>query len=217
MSSQRFSRLAGPALTLGGALWITIHLLVFIDGLLTGKLVWATNAHQPLLMYIYYLLQPISSLFMGLGLLGGFGRREGRAKRLGMIGLVLASIGIITSIIYLIFLTISATPLSGALGVLKSSANALNGLSTLAATLILGCAALRTHMLPRPIAWTLIVIGIVTAPILLVTPLPIGPAWATDTIAFFLSGIGYTAVGVKMLSIDRKVSQQQAQVSTIME
>jgi hypothetical protein len=37
----------------------------------------------------------------------------------------------------------------------------------------------------QAIAWTLIAIGIVTGPILFATPLPIGPDWATDTIAFF--------------------------------
>ena len=217
MSSQRFSRLAGLALALGGVLWITIHMLVITDGLMTSKLVWASNVHQPLLTYIYYLLQPISSLFLGLGLLSGFTRLEGRAKRLGITGLVLATIGIITSIIYLICLTISATPLDGVLGVLESSANALNGLSTLAATMILGCAALRTHMIPRPFAWTLIVIGIVTAPILLATPLPIVPDWATDTIAFFLSGIGYAVVGMKMLAMDRKAAQQLMSLSATIE
>src|SRR5215467_15189380 len=123
MYSQRFSRLAGPALALGGILWITIHVLVITDGLMTGKLVWASNAHQLLLLYIYFLLQPISSLYLGLGLVGGFARLKGQAKRLGITGFVLASIGIITSIIYLICLTISATPLNGVLGVLESSAN----------------------------------------------------------------------------------------------
>ena len=217
MSSQRFSRLVGLALALGGVLWITIHMLVITDGLMTNKLVWASNAHQPLLTYIYYLLQPISSLFLSLGLLSGFTRLAGRAKRLGITGLVLAAIGIITSIIYLICLTISATPLDGVLGLLESSANALNGLSTLAATMILGCAALRTHMIPRSFAWTLIVIGIVTAPILLTTPLPIGPDWATDTIAFFLSGIGYAVVGMKMLAMDRKAAQQLMSLNATIE
>jgi hypothetical protein len=213
MSSYRFSRLAGSALALGGLLWITIHMLVIIDGLITGKLVWATNAHQPLLTYIYFLLQPLSSVMLGLGLLSGFTHLEGRARRLGITGFVLASIGTVTGIIYLISLTISATPLNGWLGELEASTNALNGLSTLAATLVLGCAALRAHILPRPFAWTHIVIGIVTAPILLVTPLPIGPDWATDTIAFFLSGIGYTLVGMKMLTMDQKATQQQVSLS----
>jgi hypothetical protein len=45
MFSQRLSRLAGPALTLGGLLWITIHVIIVIGGLMTGKLVQAIPAN----------------------------------------------------------------------------------------------------------------------------------------------------------------------------
>ena len=47
-------------------------------------------------------------------------------------------------------------------------------------------------------------------PILLVTPLPVGPIWATDTIAFFLGGIGYTVVGVTLI-----VTRKHAVESTV--
>ena len=68
-------------------------------------------------------------------------------------------------------------------------------------------------MLPRSYAWILIVIGIVTLPILLLTPLPIGPAWATDTVAFFLSGIGYTVVGLRMLVERKRMDEHMKDVS----
>lgn len=38
MSSQLLKRLAGPALTLGGLLWITVYIVIVILGLETGKL-----------------------------------------------------------------------------------------------------------------------------------------------------------------------------------
>ena len=38
-----------------------------------------------------------------------------------------------------------------------------------------------------------------TLPILLLTPLSIGPGWATDTLAFLLSRIGYAVVGVTLI------------------
>jgi hypothetical protein len=212
MFSQRLSRLAGPALTLGGLLWIAIHVIIVIGGLMTGKLVQAIPAaHQPLLAHIYYFLLPLSYLLLCVGLLGGFAWLDGRARRLGIIGFVLASIATVTSII--IFLTMSAISLNGPLGVLVPLVNALNGLSTLSASLVLGCAALRVHMLPRPYAWTLIVIGIVTLPILLMTPLPIGPAWATDTMAFFLSGIGYAVVGLRILVERKRMDEHTKDVS----
>jgi hypothetical protein len=214
MFSKRLSRLAGPALTLGGLLWITIHIIVVIGGLMTGKLVPALpTTQQPLLAHIYYFLLPLSYLVISVGLLGGFAWLDGRARRLGITGFVLASIATITSIIILIFLAMSATSLNSSIGVLVPLVNALNGLSTLSASVVLGCAVLRVHMLPRPYAWILIVIGIVTLPILLLTPLPIGPTWATDTIAFFLSGIGYTVVGLRILVERKRMDEHTKDVS----
>jgi hypothetical protein len=214
MLSQLLKRLAGPALTLGGLLWITIHVIVVIGGLMTGKLVPAIPAtHQPLLTHIYYFLLPLSYLILCVGLLGAFAWLDGRARKLGITCFVLASIATVTSIILLIFLAMSATSLNGSLGVLVPLVNALNGLSTLSASLVLGCALLRVHMLPRPYAWILIVIGIVTLPILLLTPLPIGPTWATDTVAFFLSGIGYTMVGLRILVERKRMDEHTKDVS----
>ncbi|GEM_PF-2415181 len=214
MYSQRLSRLAGPALALGGLIWITIHVIVVIGGLMTGKLVPALpTTQQPLLAHIYYFLLPLSYLVISVGLLGGFAWLDGRARRLGIIGFVLASSATVTSIILLIFLALSATSLNGSPGVLVPLVNALNGLSTLSASVVLGCALLRVHMLPRPYAWILIVIGIVTLPILLLTPLPIGPTWATDTIAFFLSGIGYTVVGLRILVERKRMDEHTKDVS----
>jgi len=214
MYSQRLSRLAGPALALGGLIWITIHVIVVIGGLMTGKLVPALpTTQQPLLAHIYYFLLPLSYLVISVGLLGGFAWLDGRARRMGIICFVLSSSATVTSIILLIFLALSATSLNGSPGVLVPLVNALNGLSTLSASVVLGCALLRVHMLPRPYAWILIVIGIVTLPILLLTPLPIGPTWATDTIAFFLSGIGYTVVGLRILVERKRMDEHTKDVS----
>jgi len=95
----------------------------------------------------------------------------------------------------------------------SSSLNSLFGgysaFATSIGTGFLGWAALRAHALSRPLAWTLIIIGLVTIPILFATPLPIGPDWATDFLAFLLSGIGYTLVGLRMLS-----ARQQASAAT---
>lgn len=211
MSSQFLKRLAGPALTLGGLIWISIYVFTVIGGFITGKLVWLTSAHQPLLAYIYFFSLPLSYLLLCVGLLGGFARLEGRSRSLGIIGFVFASIGTATSIL-LIFLTIITISPNGLLGVLASLANGINGLSTLAGTLFLGWAALRAHMLARSIAWVLIVISIVTLPILLLTPLSIGPAWVSDTLAFLFSGIGFTLVGTTML-LTRKQAEYNKHTS----
>jgi len=217
MFSQQLKRMAGPALTLGGLLWITIHVIIIIVGLMTGKL--AGNipaAHQPLLAHIYFLILPLSYLLLGVGLLGVFARLEGRSRRIGITGMLFASIGLVMEVMYviaLIFLTISPASLNGLLGMLVSVANALNGLFTLLGTGLLGWAALRASVLPRWAAWILIIIAIVTAPILFATPLPIGPDWATDTLAFFFSGIGYTVVGTTLLAVRKHAGENVRGVS----
>jgi hypothetical protein len=209
MFAQRFSRLAGPALTLGGLLWVAIHVMIVIAGMMTGKLVIALpTVQQPLLAHIYYLVLPVSYLILCVGLLSACVQLEGRARKLGTAGMTLALIATLASTINLLFLPISSTSQSGTFGVVVPVVNGLSGLFALAATLLLGCSALRVHMLPASFAWTLIVIGIVTLPILLLTPLPIGPAWATDTISFFLSGIGFTVVGLKMLAQRENVHER---------
>jgi hypothetical protein len=204
MFSQFLKRLAGPALITGGLLWITIHMMMIIIILMTGKLAGEVPAsQQSFITPIYFLLLPLSSLFIGVGLLGVFALLEGRSRKLGTAGVVLASIGMVMGIVDLLFLIFSSPTVNGILGVFASVANGLNGLMILGSTVLLGWAALRTHILPRWAAWVLIIIGVITAPILLVTPLPIGPVWATDTIAFFIGGIGYTVVGV-VLIVTRK-------------
>ena len=160
---------------------------------------------------------PLSSLILGAGLLGLFAQLEGRARVLSITSVVFTSIALVCSIGNMIVL-------SGFFGNIGRSLvfpnNLIGGLSVFTvsiATGFIGGAMLRAHMLHRWMAWTLIVIGIVTAPILLATPLPIGPDWATDTIAFFLSGIGYAVVGMKMLAMDRKAAQQLMSLNATIE
>ena len=184
MLTQLLKRLAGPALIVGGLLWVTIHAFMIAIVMMTGKLAGEVPAsHQPLITPIYFLLLPLSSLFLGVSLLGVFALLEGRSMKLGITGIVLASIGMVMGIIDLLFLTLISSAVNEVLGGIASVANGLNGLLMLASTVLLGWAALRTHILPSWAAWILISIGILTAPIFLVTPLPIGPIWATDTIA----------------------------------
>ncbi len=56
-------------------------------------------------------------------------------------------------------------------------------------TAFLRGAVVRTHVLPRWMAWTLVMIGLVTIPILFATPLPIGPDWASDFLAFLVNAL----------------------------
>lgn len=211
MLSQQLKRVAGPAVITGGLLWITIHIMMIIIIMMTGKLAGEVPAsQQPFITHIYFLLLPLSSLFLGVGLLGVFALQEGRSRKLGIAGIVLVSIGMAMGVVDLLFLILGPAAANEILGVIASVANGLNGLLMLASTVLLGWAALRAHILPSWAAWILIIVGIMTAPIFLVTPLPVGPIWATDTIAFFLGGIGYTVVGVTLI-----VTRKHAVESTV--
>jgi hypothetical protein len=225
MSSQRFSRLAGPALAIGGLLWIVIYLTTVIIGVSTGQFEpRSPDAQWPPIINILIVLGgnwflPLSTLILGSGLMGVFVRLESRARVLGITGVVFTSIALILSIGNLIVLS----SIFGNVGrSLIFPNNALGGPAAFAvsiATGFMGGALLRAHMLHRWMALVLIAIGIVTIPILFATPLPtsIAPDWATDTIAFLVSGIGYTAVGVKMIASNQKAVQQQMQLSTTSE
>jgi hypothetical protein len=225
MSFQRFSRLAGPALTIGGLLWVVIYMATVIIGVVTGQFEpRASDAHRPLIVNLLVVLGgnwflPLSTLILSLGLLAVFAELEGRARVLGITGLVFASIALILSTGNLIVLSGIFGSIGRSLVFPNNSLGGFAAFTTSIGTGFLGGAVLRAHLLPRWMAWILIIIGIVTIPILLATPLPtsIAPAWATDTIAFLLSGIGYTAVGVRVLAKDRKAVQQQVSLSARIE
>ena len=204
MFSQHLKRLAGPALTLGGLLWITLYIVIVIIGLETGKLA-PSGAHAPVLANIGIWILPLSVLPLCVGLLGMFARLEGHARGLGITGVVFASIGMVLSISDLIVL-------SGIFGFIASLNNPLGGgaaFVTVIGTGFLGLAMLRARVLPRWMAWTFLIIGVVTIPILFATPLPIGPDWATDFVAFLLSGIAYVVVGASLI-MTRKYADENA-------
>ena len=199
MFSQQLKRLAGPALTLGGVLWIILYIVIVIIGLETGKLAPSLDVHSSALVRIGIWLLPLSLLPLGVGLLGVFARLEGRSKGLGITGVVFTSIGIVLGLGALIVV-------SGIFGFnefLNSKIGGFGAFATVIGTGFLGWATLRARVLPRCMAWTMLIIGIVTIPILFATPLPIGPDWATDFVAFLLSGIAYVVVGV-FLIVTRK-------------
>jgi hypothetical protein len=188
-------RLGGPALTSGGLLWITVFVIFVAVGATTGKFPQNPGPHAPVLVFISNWLFALSILILDLGQVGVFARLEGRARGLGITGVVFTLVSMIMLIINMILF-------SGITGSITYSGN-LTGFGAMATTIgaaFLGWAALRAQVLPRWVAWSLIAIGLTTIPILFATPLPIGPDWATDMLAFLTSGIMYAVVGTKLLA-----------------
>lgn len=199
----------GPALLLGGFIWILTDGFVIMIGVQTGKLVGSPSMPPSMLAQIGVWFLPVSVLVLGFGLSGLFARLEGRAKGLGITGIVFVSLGMIMSLINLVLL-------SGVVGNMTHLSNLMGGFGpmfTTIGTAFLGWAYLRAQLLPRWLGWLLIVIGLITIPILFTTPLPIGPDWATDFLAFLLSGIAYAVVGAKLPAAHQPVAANSMSAS----
>ena len=166
----------------------------------TGKLAPPLDAHSPLLVRIGIYLLPLSLFPLYVGLLGVFTGLEKRGRAFGITGVVFATLGIVLGAIDLVVLS----GIFGSSQSINASIGGIGAFSIILGTGFLGLAALRARSLPRWMAWTLLIIGIVTIPILFATPLPIGPNWATDFVAFLLSGIAYVVVGVTLISVRKR-------------
>ena len=208
MFSQQLKRLAGPALTVGGLFWIATYIVIVIIGLQTGKLAPPLDAHSPLLVRIGIYLLPLSLFPLYVGLLGVFTGLERRGRAFGITGVVFATLGIVLGAIDLVVLS----GIFGSSQSLNANIGGIGAFSIILGTGFLGFAALHARVLPRWMAWTLLIIGIVTIPILFATPLPIGPDWATDFVAFLLSGIAYAVVGTSLIAARKSTVEASVKV-----
>lgn len=192
-SAPRVSRLIGLALALGGALWVTNFMQIIINGTLTGSLPSSSDDQLPFYLRIGLRLFIMSILILNVGLVGLLRRTLNRSKKLS----VAASLFMVIAIV---LASINTATMSGLLGA-PTFNDTLMGLSIFAtsiATGLLSVAALRAALLPRSIALPLLFVGITTIPVLFNTPLPIGPDWATDYLAFLTSGAAYTIAGAQL-------------------
>ena len=197
-STWQMDSAAAPGLIAAGSLWVMIFVVMIGVGLATGQTLSADSmSNLPLATQTYFALQHVSTVILDLGLLGLCARLHGRARRLGLSAATLAVMGVALGLTVLLLAPIDdPTRIDSPSGVVAAVANPLGAVATLLATSLLGLASVRTHCLHLAAGLTLVVVGIATMPILFATPLPIGPAWLTDTLAFVLSGFGYIAVGV---------------------
>ena len=191
IATPRAARLLGPAFTIGGLLWIADFVQIVVYGLISGTLVDAPDHVLPPALRIGLRLFVLSVVILGLGLAGLFLRVQRRSKKLTIAALPF-------TIIALALGTANLVLLSGVLGApsFNDTFMGLSVFSTSIATLLMGIGALRSGVLPRWASLALVFVGVTTIPILFGTPLPFGPDWATDHLAFLTSGIAFAAVGV---------------------
>lgn len=193
MVSPRANRLLGPAFTIGGLLWIGDFVQIIINGAITGQLPDAPDALLPLALRIGVRLFVVSTLVLGFGLISLFLKLRGRSTKLAFASLPFIAIALVLA-------TINSVLLSGLAGapMFNDTFMGLSIFATAIATAFLSAAALRTQALPRWAGLALLFVGLTTIPVLFGTPLPIGPDWATDHLAFLTSGIAYAIVGARI-------------------
>lgn len=186
---QLLRRSASPALLAGGGLMIAAEVIVWIVGFQTGKLAPKLGMNAPyFLTHIGYLASEVPVLLLGVGLWGMYAQLDGRAKGLGITGVVLATLSMITAVGAL------AIPGNGS----NSLVGAVGGITLVLGTGLLTVASLRAGIVAWLAALTLLCTDALFIPLLFGTPLPFGPDWASDFVAFLVSGIGYAVMGASL-------------------
>ncbi len=195
--SSNLIRWGGPAMMLGGSLWILTYITEIIIGVTLGEAVYnSVDASRSLIEWLWPACFMGAIFFLGIGLLGVRARLEGRSRKLGIVGALLACVAIIAASINLVLLT-------GIFG----KATALDGLGfagvlgTLGGAILLGIATLRAKVLPR---WARVVLTLTPfafIPAILVTiPLEsVMPDYVIADLPFPVVGAVFATVGYAML------------------
>jgi hypothetical protein len=194
LTVSRPARLLGPALLTGGLLWVGQFWAIIANGAQTGSLPTSADADLPLYMRVALRLFILSVPLLLAGLAALAARVRARSPKLTIAAALFMSIAGVLS-------TLNVVTISGLAGApyFNDTFLGLSVFATSIATGLLGAAALRTGALRRSEALALVGIGVTTIPILFGTPLPFGPDWATDFLAFLTSGVAFAIVGARTL------------------
>jgi hypothetical protein len=194
MLARQLKSVAAAALVGGGIFWMLTYVVFILVGVTTGEVAPDLDASSPLVVRVGIWFLPLSTLPLAVGLLGLFVGADGRSRALARIGAIFASVALVLALSDLV-------NLSEIFGFSDSLNGALGGFSAFAVSIgagFMGWSMLRASTPSRQIAWPLVVIGISTIPVLFATPLPVGPDWASDALAFLLSGMLFTFVGLRL-------------------
>lgn len=197
--TPRSTRPIGPALVLGGLFWVANFALILVNGALTGSLPSDNDPRLPLYLRIGLRLFVLAIPILNIGLTALAARLWTRSRTLTIAAGLFMTIAIALS-------SINLVTLSGLVGT-PSFNDTFMGLSIFAtsiATGLVAAAALRTGSVSRPVAFLLLFIGLTTIPILFGTPLPFGPDWASDYLAFLTSGMAYVIAGNRVRATERR-------------
>ena len=196
--SSNLIRWGGPAMMLGGLLWILTYVVEIAIGVTLGAETYSqADPSASLLEWLWPTFFMGAIFFLGIGLLGVRARLEGRSKKLGIAGALLAAVAVVAASINLVLL-------AGVFG----EAMALDGLGFLGVigvifgSILLGIATLRAKVLPR---WARVVLTLTPfafIPAIIVTiPLEsVLPEYVIADLPFPVVGAVLVTVGYAVLS-----------------
>lgn len=209
--SSKLIRWGGPAMILGGLLWILTYLTEIVVGLTLGEETFRQpDASASLLEWLWPVFFMGAIFCLGVGLLGVRVRLEGRSKKLGTAGAILASIAIAAASVNLVLLA----------GV-SGEATAYDGLGFLGVigimlgSVLMGIAALRAKVLPRWARVVLALIPLAFVPAIIATiPLEaVAPEYVIADLPFPVVGAVLATVGYAMTADRRSEPRRAAQTS----
>lgn len=185
-------RFAIGTLTAGGLLMVAMYALEIVQGLQTGETMTLENAAVRPLLYISGFMFGFALIAVALGLAGIGLVLRAHAPRLATAAVVLPLLAALAPIFNML------APVVGMHGV--PALNALSVLANLASATLLGIAALRTRALPRMIGSTLLAVGLITFPLILLT-IPAAsflPEYVVQDIPFPVWGAIFVGIGAAL-------------------
>lgn len=199
--SSKLMRLGGPAMMLGGLLWVLMYGAEILLGVWTGEPYGDPSASA--LAWLGSALSSGAIFFLGIGFVGLYARLRGRSRTTGIAGMLLESVALLAAAVNLWLLTgisgeVREIELLGLLGVIGTFVGGC---------LLLGVAALRAEALPRWAGVLLPTVGILFWPLIFATiPLEsVLPAYVIMDLPFPVAGAALFFVG-HVLSSGRESS-----------
>lgn len=195
--SSKLIRWGGPAMMLGGLMWVLTYGVEILIGVTLGEAVYRrADAAASLLEWLWPAFFMGAIFFLGVGLLGVWARLQGHAKIVGLLGALLASVAIVAA-------TINLATLTGVAGEPTASDGLgfLGVIGTLGGSILLGIAALRAKVLPRLARFTLTLLPLAFIPAIIATiPLEaVAPEYVIADLPFPVVGAVLATVGYVML------------------
>ncbi|CAN5869663.1 hypothetical protein BH23ACT11_BH23ACT11_13380 [soil metagenome] len=195
--SSKLIRWGGPAMMLGGLLWILTYLTEIAVGLTLGLETYLqADPSAALLVWLWPVFFMGGIFCLGVGLLGVRARLEGRSKKLGIAGTILASVAIAAASVNLVLL-------SGVFGepTARDEIGFLGVIGIMLGSVLMGVAAVRAKVFQRwaRVALALTPLAFVPAIIATIPLESIVPEYVIADLPFPVVGAVLATVGYAMI------------------